>query len=122
MGGGARTSHAAAGQPTGYPQRNFTPKGAQIRSIYQERIKMFTAKGQYSSVNLRSMFDADREDGKDFVELAVYSVPGLARPPFSGVIPTGWFLPHSHTPPLPLSPPPGHPSFTPPLNLPPFSE
>lgn len=140
MGGGARTSHTAAGQPTGYPQRNFTPKGAQNRGIYQERIKMFTANGQYSSVNLRSMFDADREDGKDFVELAVYSVPDLARPPFSEVIPIGWFLPHSltrththsrtpshtlthshpnphsNTPPLPLSsppPPPTPPSVSP---------
>jgi len=78
MGGGGKPASAE----TGYPQLNFTPKGAQIRDIYQSRIRNFTSNGQYQHVNLRSMFVADTEDGKEFVELETYAVPGLERPTF----------------------------------------
>jgi alpha-mannosidase len=65
---------------------NFTPKGAQIRDIYQSRIKNFIAKGQYEKVNLWSMVDLDNESGKEYVKLEVYSVPELKRPPFEEAI------------------------------------
>jgi alpha-mannosidase len=64
---------------SGYPQLNFTPKGQQIRNIYQDRLKQFTATGQYEAQNLRSMFISDREGGEDYVKLEVYSVPDLKR-------------------------------------------
>jgi alpha-mannosidase len=82
MGGGGQPQP----QDTGYPQLNFTPKGAQIRGIYQDRIKNFSSGGQYASVNLRSMFVTDREGGKDYVQLEVHSVPDLARPLFHEAI------------------------------------
>ncbi|KAA8893384.1 glycosyl hydrolases family 38 N-terminal domain-containing protein [Sphaerosporella brunnea] len=79
MGGGSKPASA---QETGYPQLNLTPKGAQIRDIYQSRIKNFTAKGQYQGVNLRAALDLDSEASPPYVRLEVYSVPDLARPTF----------------------------------------
>ena len=72
--------------PLGYPQLNFVPKGQQIRSIYQDRIRQFTASGQYESLNLRSMFISDKEDSSEYVKLEVYSVPNLSRIPFEKAI------------------------------------
>jgi alpha-mannosidase len=77
MGGGI-----APQESSHYPKLNFTPKGQQIRHLYQDRIKNFTATGQYESVNLRSMWNKDSEDDSEYVTLEVYSVPDLARPPF----------------------------------------
>lgn len=68
------------------PKLNFSPKGAQPRGIYQGRIRNFTSTGQYEKVNLRSMLVKDREDGKDFVQLEVYSVPDLQRPLFDKAV------------------------------------
>lgn len=82
MGGGGNPSP----QPTGYPQLNFTPKGAQTRDIYQSRIKNFIATGQYENVNLRAMFVSDREYAREYVKLEVYSVPNLKRPLFDEAI------------------------------------
>ncbi|KAF8246413.1 hypothetical protein K440DRAFT_553516 [Wilcoxina mikolae CBS 423.85] len=90
MGGGGQPQS----QETGYPQLNFTPKGAQIRNIYQDRIKHFSSGGQYAGVNLRSMFVTDRECGKDYVQLEVCSIPDLARPLFHEAI-KGKFKPTS---------------------------
>lgn len=81
MGGGQ-----AAAESSGYPKLNFNPKGHQIRDIYQDRIKQFTAEGQYASQNLRSMWDHDSESSKDYVKLESYSVPELARPLFKEAI------------------------------------
>ncbi|KAI5790319.1 glycosyl hydrolases family 38 N-terminal domain-containing protein [Geopyxis carbonaria] len=82
MGGGNKNPPSNPG----YEKLNFEPKGQQIRSIYQDRIKQFTATGQYEGVNLRSMFVSDREDSKDYVKLETYAVPNLARPPFEEAI------------------------------------
>jgi hypothetical protein len=94
MGGGNKPPSSS--QETGYPQLNFTPKGAQIRDIYQGRIKNFTAKGQYEDVNLWSMVELDCESGKEYVTLEVYSVPELKRPTFEeaiqGLFPTALWL------------------------------
>jgi alpha-mannosidase len=81
--GGGRTRPQAE---SGYDLLNFTPKGKQIRSIYQERLRQLTDGGQYQSVGLRSMFVQDKENGKDNVKLEVYSVPDLSRPPFEEAI------------------------------------
>lgn len=81
MGGGQ-----AAAESSGYPKLNFAPKGHQIRDIYQDRIKQFTAEGQYASQNLRSMWDHDSESSSDYVKLESYSVPDLARPLFKEAI------------------------------------
>lgn len=69
-----------------YPKLNFTPKGQQIRNIYQDRIKQFTSEGQYASKNLRSMWNHDSESSSDYVKLESYSVPDLARPLFKEAI------------------------------------
>lgn len=81
MGGGR-----ASVEPSGYPKLNFNPKGQQIRNIYQDRLKQFTAEGQYQSQNLRSMWDHDSESSNDYVKLESYSVPDLARPLFKEAI------------------------------------
>lgn len=73
-------------ESSGYPKLNFEPKGQQIRSIYQDRIKQFTAHGQYESQNLRSMWNFDTESSEDYVKLESYSVPDLARPLFKEAI------------------------------------
>jgi len=78
MGGGGKPTSAE----TCYPQLNFTPKGAQIRDIYQSRIRNFTATGQYQHVNLRSMLVADKEDGSEFVKLETYAAKEQDRPTF----------------------------------------
>ncbi|KAL7266692.1 Glycoside hydrolase, 38 vacuolar alpha mannosidase [Rhizina undulata] len=80
MGGGSQQVE------TSYPKLNFSPKGQQIRSIYQDRLKQFTATGQYESKNLRSMFTKDQEDGIKYVELESYSVPDLKRISFEEAI------------------------------------
>lgn len=81
MGGGQ-----ASAESSGYPKLNFNPKGHQIRDIYQDRIKQFTAEGQYASQNLRSMWNHDSESSSDYVTLESYSVPDLARPLFKEAI------------------------------------
>jgi len=85
MGGGTPFSNASPGTSS-YPQLNFTPKGRQIRDIYQDRLRQFTAQGQYESKNLRSMFVSDHEDSSEYVKLQVYSVPDLKRVPFDEAV------------------------------------
>lgn len=77
-----------------YPKLNFEPKGQQIRSIYQDRLKQFTAHGQYESQNLRSMWTFDTESSEEYVKLESYSVPDLERPLFQHAI-RGDFKPTS---------------------------
>lgn len=81
--GGGRTRPPAE---SGYDKLNFTPKGRQIRAIYQNRLRQLTDGGQYQSVGLRSMFVLDKESGKDNVSIEVYSVPDLARPLFEEAV------------------------------------
>lgn len=85
MGGGNPFSNAPPGISS-YPQLNFTPKGRQIRDIYQDRLRQFTAQGQYESKNLRSMFINDREDSSEYVKLQVHSIPDLKRIPFEEAV------------------------------------
>lgn len=81
MGGGQ-----VPAESSGYPKLNFSPKGLQIRNIYQDRIKQFTAQGQYASQNLRCMWDHDSESSSEYVKLESHSVPNLARPLFKEAI------------------------------------
>ncbi|KAF3933858.1 Alpha-mannosidase [Dactylella cylindrospora] len=81
MGGETRTMHSS-----GYPQLVAEPKGQQIHNIYLDRLRQFTAGGQYGSKNLTSMYDSDREADPKYIKLEVWSPPDLARPTFSEAI------------------------------------
>lgn len=66
-----------------YPQHNSYPVAKKVESLYQGRIRQFTARGgQYGNLNLAHYFDRTRIDFPSFIKLEVYSVPDLARPSF----------------------------------------
>ncbi|KAE8352114.1 galactose mutarotase-like domain-containing protein [Aspergillus coremiiformis] len=64
------------------PQTPSGPVGQRIRGIYTDRLRQFTANGQYEGQNLISkLYEAVNSD-EDHVKLSVYSVPNLDRPTF----------------------------------------
>ncbi|KAF7594494.1 Glycoside hydrolase, 38 vacuolar alpha mannosidase [Aspergillus hancockii] len=64
------------------PRAPEGPVGQRIRGIYTDRLRQFTANGQYEGQNLISkLYEAVISD-KDHVKLSVYSVPDLERPTF----------------------------------------
>ncbi|PGH18153.1 hypothetical protein AJ80_04540 [Polytolypa hystricis UAMH7299] len=65
-----------------YPTLAKRPVGQQIKSIYQERLRQFTATGQYEKQSLPSKYHEATNDDEEHVKLSVYSVPDLARPSF----------------------------------------
>ncbi|KAL4969487.1 alpha-mannosidase [Aspergillus stella-maris] len=68
--------------PSSLPRAPSGPVGQRIRSIYTDRLKQFTATGQYEIQNLiGKLFEATSDDDK-YVKLSVYSVPDLQRPTF----------------------------------------
>ncbi|KAL4795500.1 glycosyl hydrolases family 38 N-terminal domain-containing protein [Aspergillus venezuelensis] len=68
--------------PSSLPRAPSGPVGQRIRSIYTDRLKQFTATGQYENQNLiGKLFEATTSDGK-YVKLSVYSAPDLQRPSF----------------------------------------
>lgn len=69
-----------------YPQFDRTPRGPEIRHIYDDRLSQFTDKGEYRDVNLQSMLYHGKVDGADHLSIEVYSVPGLERPLFADAI------------------------------------
>ncbi|KAK6337991.1 Glycoside hydrolase, 38 vacuolar alpha mannosidase [Orbilia brochopaga] len=81
MGGETRTM-----QSSGYPQLATDPKGQQIHNIYLDRLRQFTAGGQYKNQSLPAMYDADREADSKYVKLEVWSAPNLDRPTFDEAI------------------------------------
>ncbi|KAJ5769373.1 CAZyme family GH38 [Penicillium odoratum] len=58
------------------------PVGQRITKIYTDRLKQFTAKGQYEGQNLLSKFFEATNSDEEHVKLSVYSVPNLERPTF----------------------------------------
>ncbi|KAL4810228.1 glycosyl hydrolases family 38 N-terminal domain-containing protein [Aspergillus unguis] len=68
--------------PSSLPRAPDGPVGQRIRSIYTDRLKQFTSRGQYEKQNLiGKLFEATNSD-EDHVKLSVYSVPDLQRPSF----------------------------------------
>ncbi|KAI9927782.1 Glycoside hydrolase, 38 vacuolar alpha mannosidase [Aspergillus wentii] len=67
--------------PSSLPRVPERPVGQRIKSIYTDRLKQFTATGQYEGQNLVSYFEAINSD-ENHVKLSVYSVPDLQRPSF----------------------------------------
>ncbi|KAI2786300.1 Alpha-mannosidase [Penicillium oxalicum] len=64
------------------PKLAERPVGQRINRIYTERLRQFTAHGQYEGQNLvAKYYEAVVSDDKH-VQLSVYSVPDLARPTF----------------------------------------
>ncbi|PYI13511.1 organelle alpha-mannosidase [Aspergillus violaceofuscus CBS 115571] len=68
--------------PSALPRTPQGPVGQRIQSIYTDRLKQFTATGQYQGQNLLSKFYEAVNSDEDHVKLSVYSVPDLQRPPF----------------------------------------
>ncbi|GKZ84548.1 glycoside hydrolase, 38 vacuolar alpha mannosidase [Aspergillus niger] len=68
--------------PSALPQTPAGPVGQRIKSIYTDRLKQFTATGQYEGQNLISKLNEAVNDDEDHVKLSVYSVPDLQRPTF----------------------------------------
>ncbi|KAH8426737.1 alpha-mannosidase [Aspergillus melleus] len=68
--------------PSSLPRTPAHPVGQRIKGIYTDRLKQFTASGQYEGQNLISkLFEATNSD-EDHVKLEVYSAPNLQRPSF----------------------------------------
>lgn len=65
-----------------YPEQNYSPGAKWIKKLTQDRLSQFTG-GHFSSVNLSSVLFLHRLDGKDNVDLKVWSAPGLTKPSFN---------------------------------------
>lgn len=70
----------------GYPMFSNKPKGHEIRTIYTRRLRNFLEPGEFKSRNLRAMFDHQRTNDPSNVEMTVWSVPDLQRPPFKEAV------------------------------------
>ncbi|KAK2748347.1 Glycoside hydrolase, 38 vacuolar alpha mannosidase [Myotisia sp. PD_48] len=79
-------SGEAPGQASGYPVFAERPVGQHISGIYKDRLKQFTATGQYQNHNLHDKFHLATNDDEKHVKLSVYSVPDLQRPHFQEVV------------------------------------
>ncbi|KAF7713764.1 Alpha-mannosidase [Penicillium ucsense] len=64
------------------PQLAERPVGQRINRIYTERLRQFTANGQYEGQNLVSKYYEAVVSDEEHVKLSVYSVPDLERPTF----------------------------------------
>jgi alpha-mannosidase len=72
---------------SGYPQLNIHPVGKKVQSIYENRLRLFLAEGEYKNINLPSFYNYESVSNTTNVKLDVYSVPDLKRPLFKDVIP-----------------------------------
>ncbi|KAF1939242.1 hypothetical protein EJ02DRAFT_382116 [Clathrospora elynae] len=79
MGGEAHSNMLVAKD---YPTLAAGPVGKQIHSIYQSRLRQFVDGGQYREQGLVGKLNEAVASGTDWVKLAVYSPPKLARPLF----------------------------------------
>ncbi|KAJ5233770.1 CAZyme family GH38 [Penicillium citrinum] len=80
MGGDA--PHLAPTPSNSLPRLAERPVGQRITKIYTDRLKQFTATGQYEGQNLVSKYNEAVSSDPEHVKLSVYSVPDLQRPPF----------------------------------------
>ncbi|PNS13952.1 Alpha-mannosidase [Sphaceloma murrayae] len=65
-----------------YPKLAERPKGKQIHSIYQGRLRQFTDNGQYREQGLLAKIEEGRASDEPHVKLEVWSAPGQSRPLF----------------------------------------
>ncbi|KAM5489504.1 Glycoside hydrolase, 38 vacuolar alpha mannosidase [Microsporum audouinii] len=79
--GGEAPKHAPV-----YPLLAERPVGQHITSIYKDRLRQFTATGQYQGHNLLDKFFFALNDDEKYVKLWVYSVPNLERPSFKDAV------------------------------------
>ncbi|KAJ5161196.1 hypothetical protein N7492_006588 [Penicillium capsulatum] len=80
--GGEAPHLAPAPATSSLPRLAERPVGQRITKIYTDRLKQFTATGQYEGQNLVSKYYEAVNSDEDHVKLSVYSVPGQERPPF----------------------------------------
>ncbi|KAJ7781792.1 glycoside hydrolase family 38 protein [Mycena maculata] len=64
-----------------YPTLNLSSGAKWIKNLTQDRLGQFNG-GHFGDVNLGSVLFTRKEDGKDFVDLKVWSAPGLTKPTF----------------------------------------
>ncbi|KAJ8597085.1 glycoside hydrolase family 38 protein [Rhizopogon salebrosus TDB-379] len=64
-----------------YPELNYGTGAKWIKSLTQNRLSTFLG-GHFEDVNLSSVLFTHRIDGPNFVDLKVWSAPGLAKPSF----------------------------------------
>ena len=77
----------------GYPQLNTHPVGKKVQSIYENRLRLFLAEGEYKNINLPNFYNYESVSNTTNVKLDVYSVPDLKRPLFKDVIPVAKWRP-----------------------------
>ncbi|KIJ61767.1 glycoside hydrolase family 38 protein [Hydnomerulius pinastri MD-312] len=64
-----------------YPELNYGTGAKWIKNLTQNRLSTFVG-GHFQDVNLSSVLFTHRADGPDFVDLQVWSAPGLTKPLF----------------------------------------
>ncbi|OAX33098.1 glycoside hydrolase family 38 protein [Rhizopogon vinicolor AM-OR11-026] len=64
-----------------YPELNYGSGAKWIKSLTQNRLSTFLG-GHFEGVNLSSVLYTHRADGANFVDLQVWSAPGLTKPSF----------------------------------------
>ncbi|ODQ68031.1 hypothetical protein NADFUDRAFT_19326 [Nadsonia fulvescens var. elongata DSM 6958] len=65
-----------------YPVYSTTPVAKKVKQIYEDRLRQFTSKGEYSKFNLPAFYDRARTDATDYIQLETYPVPDCRRPLF----------------------------------------
>ncbi|KAJ7677197.1 glycosyl hydrolases family 38 N-terminal domain-containing protein [Mycena rosella] len=65
-----------------YPTLNHSSGAKWIKNLTQDRLGQFNG-GHFGDVNLGAVLFTRKEDGKDFVDLKVWSAPGLTKPSFA---------------------------------------
>ncbi|KAF7312531.1 Glycoside hydrolase family 38 protein [Mycena indigotica] len=73
--------HHGHSSSTPYPELNPGSGAKWIKNLTQDRIGQFNG-GHFGDVNLGAVLYERKEDGPDFVELQVWSAPGLTKPLF----------------------------------------
>ncbi|KAJ5712725.1 hypothetical protein N7493_009193 [Penicillium malachiteum] len=79
---GGEAPHLAPTASKGIPILADRPVGQRITKLYTDRLRQFTATGQYDGQNLVSKYFEAVNSDEDHVKLSVYSVPDLKRPTF----------------------------------------
>ncbi|KAF9228240.1 glycoside hydrolase family 38 protein [Gyrodon lividus] len=64
-----------------YPELNYGPGAKWIKNLTQNRLSTFLG-GHFEDVNLSSVLFIHKVDGPEFVDLQVWSAPGLTKPLF----------------------------------------
>ncbi|KAJ6546194.1 glycoside hydrolase family 38 protein [Mycena vulgaris] len=73
------------GHSASYPELNYSSGAKWIKNLTQDRLGQFNG-GHFGDVNLGAVLYTRKEDSKEFVELKVWSAPGLTKPSFAEAI------------------------------------